>query len=107
MMRSLMVVVVAMMSLACAASDPAPAQRQESEVSVPAEGIVTITGTVTDEGVECPAVRTVENQLYTITGGNRDQLRPGVRVRVTGEIAGISFCQQGTTISASKIEVLP
>ena len=90
------------MFLACAAAD----QPQRSDATVPADGNLTITGTVTDEGVECPAVRTDAKELYTIAGGDRDQLRPGVRVRVTGTIAEISFCQQGTTINATKVEVL-
>lgn len=66
-----------------------------------------ITGTVTQEGVECPAVRTADGKLYTIATSERDKLKPGVRVRITGEIAQMSICQQGTTISATKIELLP
>lgn len=68
---------------------------------------MTITGTVTGEGVECPAIRTEDGTLYTIAGGDRQQLREGTRVRVTGTVAEMSICMQGTTISASRVEVLP
>ena len=70
-------------------------------------GSITISGTVTAEGVECPAVRTADNKLYTIATSDRSKLQPGTRVRITGTIAEMSFCQQGTTISATTIEVLP
>lgn len=101
-MRSFFAVLALPLFLTCAATD----QPQGSDATVPADGTVTITGTVTSEGVECPAMRTEKNELYTIAGGDRDQLRPGVRVRVTGMIAEMSFCQQGTTISATQVEVL-
>ena len=74
---------------------------------ITSNGSITITGTVTDEGVECPAVRTAENQLYTIATNDRSRLQRGARVRITGRVAEMSFCQQGTTISADTIEVLP
>jgi hypothetical protein len=89
--------------VACTATPPAPAPPAAEN----AESGVIITGTVTDEGVECPAVRTADGKLYTIATSERDKLKPGVRVRITGEIATMSICQQGTTISAEKIEVLP
>ncbi|HUP46220.1 MAG TPA: DUF5818 domain-containing protein [Thermoanaerobaculia bacterium] len=76
-------------------------------VMIQSDSTVTITGTVTDEGVECPAVRTDDNQLYTIATRDRSRLQPGTRVRITGTVAEMSFCQQGTTISATSIEVLP
>jgi hypothetical protein len=65
---------------------------------------LTITATVTNEGVECPAVRTDDGKLYTIA--TKEKLTPGMRVRITGTIAEASFCMQGTTIAATKIEVL-
>ena len=94
----------ALLLTSCAATDQD--QRQGSDATVPADNTVTIIGTVTDEGVECPAIRTDRNELYTIAGGDRNVLRPGVRVRVTGTIAEMSICQQGTTISATKVEVV-
>jgi hypothetical protein len=97
--------------LGCAAADQTPPPPTRDATTPPstdtAADSITIVGTVTGEGVECPAVRTADNKLYTITAPDRSQLRPGTRVRITGTIAGISICQQGTTISAEKIEVLP
>ena len=90
----------ALLFVACTASPPAPPPADNVESGM------TITGTVTSEGVECPAVRTADGKLYTIATADRDKLRPGVRVRITGEIAQISTCQQGTTISAERIEIL-
>lgn len=84
-----------------------PPSRQTAVTDETPPATITITGTVTAEGVECPAVRTADDQLYTIAGGDRDLLKPGRRVRITGTIAQMSFCMQGTTISATKVEVLP
>lgn len=67
---------------------------------------VTITGTVTREGVECPAVRGDDGKLYTIVGAGREKLTPGMKVRVTGAIAQVSTCMQGTTIDAASIEIV-
>jgi hypothetical protein len=69
-------------------------------------GSITITGRVTDEGVECLAVRGDDGRLYTLAGGDRDKLRTGARVRITGTIAEMSFCMQGTTINATAVELL-
>ncbi len=67
---------------------------------------MTITGTVTNEGIECPAVRGDDGKLYTVVGKDREKLTAGVRVRITGTIAETSICMQGITINATKIEVL-
>lgn len=80
--------------------------RPPASESADPQDTITITGTVTSEGVECPAVRTADNTLYTIAGGEREKLKPGVRVRITGTRAEVSFCMQGTTINATKVEVL-
>jgi hypothetical protein len=69
-------------------------------------GTITITGRVTDEGVECLAVRGDDGTLYTLAGGDRGKLRTGARVRITGTIAEMSFCMQGTTINATTVDVL-
>ena len=58
------------------------------------------------EGVECPAVRGDDGKLYTIAGTDRDKLVPGTKVRITGSVAEVSTCMQGTTINATKIEVV-
>lgn len=71
----------------------------------PGGGTVTISGTLTAEGVECPALRGNDGRLYTLTG-NVGPFRPGDRVRVRGRIAEVSFCMQGTTISVDAIAPL-
>ncbi|HXI11126.1 MAG TPA: hypothetical protein VNM92_00565 [Thermoanaerobaculia bacterium] len=66
-------------------------------------GSITISGTLTDEGVECRAMRDGKtNELYTLTG-NLSDFKTGDRVRVVGTIAEISICQQGRTISVSSV----
>ncbi len=67
---------------------------------------MTITGVVTNEGVECPAVRADDGKLYTIAAKDREKLKPGARVKITGEVAETSTCMQGTTINAATIEVV-
>jgi hypothetical protein len=64
---------------------------------------VTVEGTLTDEGVECPALRGPGNALYTLAVGDL-QYDPGTRVRVEGTIAEVSTCMQGTTIQVRSIE---
>jgi len=65
---------------------------------------VSVTGVLTNEGVECPAMRGEDGELYTLNprtllGG----FKPGDRLRVTGTIQEISFCQQGITIGIESI----
>jgi len=66
---------------------------------------VTIEGVLTDEGVTCPALRGDDGELYTLAGDIGD-LQPGQRVRVTGEVAEMSMCMQGTTIALHEIAPL-
>jgi hypothetical protein len=67
---------------------------------------MTVTGKLTDEGVECQAMRDDEGKLYTLTGDKRilEGFRTGERVKVIGHIAEASFCMQGTTLVVNKIE---
>ena len=65
---------------------------------------VCIKGSLTDEGVECQALRGENGELYTLVG-NLGEFRNGDQVIVCGTIADISFCQQGTTINLSSIGV--
>jgi LysM repeat protein len=69
------------------------------------DGRLTISGTVTGEGVECLAVRGDDGQLYTLAG-NVDDLQPGDRVQVQGRRAEMSFCQQGTTIDVRRYRTI-
>jgi hypothetical protein len=63
---------------------------------------VDVTGLLTGEGVECPAMRGDDGRLYTLTG-NLQGNRQGDRVRVVGTVAEISFCMQGTTVVIEQI----
>ena len=62
-----------------------------------------VRGILTGEGVECQAMRTANGQLYTLTG-DLGGFKTGDKVRVKGEIAQVSTCQQGITIAVEKIQ---
>ena len=65
---------------------------------------VNVTGVLTDEGVECPALRGDDGQLYTLNRGATEGFSVGDRVRVVGKVAEISFCGQGTTLEVLSIK---
>jgi len=65
--------------------------------------VVTVTGVLTDEGVECQALRGDDGRLYTI-GADLEGFDVGDRVRVRGQVAEMSFCMQGTTLTVEEIE---
>jgi hypothetical protein len=58
---------------------------------------ICVRGKLTDEGVECQALRGMDGQLYTLLG-DLNGFKNGDEVIVCGNIAEISFCMQGTTI---------
>ncbi len=66
-------------------------------------GEVRVTGRLTDEGVECPALRGDDGRLYTLAG-DTGAFKPGDRVTVAGTVAEMSTCMQGTTIGVRTIE---
>ncbi|NMG07743.1 DUF5818 domain-containing protein [Brasilonema sp. UFV-L1] len=63
---------------------------------------ICVKGVLTDEGVECQALRTAANELYTLVGDLKG-FQVGDEVYVSGTIAEVSFCQQGITIAVSWI----
>jgi hypothetical protein len=69
------------------------------------EELVTVRGTLTAEGVECQALRTAEDELYTLTG-DLGGFETGAVVEVEGRIARFSICMQGTTITVESIEAV-
>ncbi len=70
----------------------------------PAPGTaVSVTGTLSSEGAECPALRGDDGKLYTLADPAAGGFRPGDRVHVTGEVAGMSLCLQGITIAKPTI----
>ena len=64
---------------------------------------VKVTGVLTDEGAECPALRGDDGQLYTLTPRDRQGFQVGDRVTVVGKVAELSICNQGTTLEVQKI----
>lgn len=71
--------------------------------AAPVAGETRVTGLLTDEGVECPALRGDDGRLYTLAG-DTGGFEPGDRVTVLGTVAEMSTCMQGTTISVRSIE---
>ena len=67
-----------------------------------AMGAICVKGTLTDEGVECQALRAIDGEVYTVVG-DLNGFQNGDEVVVCGTIANISFCMQGTTINVSWI----
>ena len=64
---------------------------------------LTVTGRLTDEGVECQALRSNNGVLYTLSGNLRG-FKAGDKVRVVGKVSEVSTCQQGTTLSVETIK---
>ena len=64
---------------------------------------VTIIGKLTNEGVECQALRGDDGELYTLLGGELGGLPVDTRVSVIGERLEFSSCQQGITIRVRSI----
>lgn len=67
--------------------------------------LLTVRGEITDEGVECLALRDDRGRLYTLTGNVRN-LEPGDYVEVRGVRAEVSFCQQGRTVEVARVRVI-
>lgn len=65
---------------------------------VPRNHTVTLSGHLTDEGVECPAFRADDGTLYTLNGVATEDLAGRDRVRIRGRIAEAGFCMQGTPL---------
>lgn len=63
---------------------------------------VTVPGTLTDEGVECPAMRGPGGTLYTLAVTELEW-GPGTDVHVEGRIAEAAICMQGTTLEVESI----
>lgn len=64
---------------------------------------VVVHGVLTDEGVECQALRSDDNTLYTLAG-KIEGFQVGDRVKVTGKVAEVSTCQQGITLDVQNIK---
>ena len=71
--------------------------------TMPEPETVTVVGLLTADGVECQALRTDDGTIYTLLGST-ESFGLGDRVRVTGDVAMVSFCMQGTSINLTGIE---
>ncbi|MEM7414613.1 MAG: hypothetical protein AAF389_03890 [Gemmatimonadota bacterium] len=69
-----------------------------------ADGVLKRTGQITDEGVECLAMRDGDDFLYTLIG-DVGALAPGDSTAVEARYVETSICQQGTTLEV--VRVLP
>jgi len=78
--------------------------RSELFSVVAAGAAVSVTGTLTKEGVECPAMRGDDGKLYTLTPPALGKFGPGDRVHVEGSVAEMTICQQGTTVVVTRLE---
>lgn len=70
---------------------------------VRAQEPIHLSGTFSDEGVECPAVRGDDGELYTLVG-DVSGFEPGERVELIGTPAELSFCMQGVMLDVQAIE---
>src|SRR5919198_352026 len=66
------------------------------------EPMLIVKGTLTNEGVECPALRDLGGILYTLAG-SIESFRVGDHVCVKGHRVPMSSCQQGITITVEWI----
>jgi hypothetical protein len=64
-------------------------------------GEVCVRGRVTDEGIECPAMRGADGRLYTLAG-DLAGLAPGAEACICGTVAELSTCMQGTTLAITR-----
>lgn len=90
---------------AAIAPDPQPAAPPAAPPPAAGDSVVRVSGTITDEGVECPVLRTEDGTLYSLTGELGDA-GPGDRVQVEGPIAEMSICMQGTTLEVRTLRRL-
>lgn len=99
-MKARWAVAVAALAVAWTGAQPAEAGGMEPDESKKAQ--IVIAGTLTDEGVECQALRAEDGALYTLVG-DLAGFRTGDSVRVAGSVAEMSICMQGTTIRVESI----
>lgn len=59
-------------------------------------------GPLTDEGVECQAMRGADGRLYTLVG-DLAGLAAGAEACVCGRVAELSTCMQGVTLAISRV----
>lgn len=91
-----------------AAETPADTEGEPMEEPTATEGAeqLLLEGRLTDEGVECPAFRSDEDdELYTLTG-DLGGFGPGDRVRIVAVPVQMSTCMQGITVRIVEISAI-
>ena len=83
-------------------ADQRPVAFSEPFLVTEPSGQVEVSGTLTDEGVTCPALRTEDRALFTLAG-SVEGFGPGDPVRVRGTVSEMSICMQGITLAVSAI----
>jgi hypothetical protein len=68
----------------------------------PSGGAICVSGRITDEGVECPTLRSQDGSLYSLAG-DLGEFEVGDEVCVCGPSGGFSICMQGTTIAVHRM----
>ena len=70
-------------------------------------GRVSLDGTMTGEGVECPTMRTADGALYSLALRTpQASIFPGQKIHVEGIPEKFSICQHGTTIEVESLEAV-
>lgn len=70
-----------------------------------AANAITVTGTMSDAGVECAAMRGDDGVLYSFRRTMQiRQFLPGDRIKLEGRVQQVSTCQQGTTLAVTRVE---
>jgi len=73
------------------------ATRADQRMSPPLQALdPPIEGVLTNEGQQCPTLRTSSGHLYTLTG-DLHGFKPRDRVCVVPDYADMTYCLQGTT----------
>ena len=87
-----------------AAASKAGAKKTSTKKSTPPK--IVVVGTLTDEGVECQAMREDKTKkLFTLQPKSKLKgFKNGDHVRVAGTLPGVSICMQGTTVSIVTIK---
>ena len=101
-MRTLFFVVFVLVAAACAPEtdmpDP-PAAPAPEAVSSEEQCVV---GLLTEDGVECPAMQSMEGEVFTLIGDLQGR-GAGDMVCACGHPVEMSTCMQGTTIELTRI----
>ncbi|MCP4329181.1 MAG: hypothetical protein GY791_12175 [Alphaproteobacteria bacterium] len=70
----------------------------------PGKEEICIAGTLTSEGVECPAFRSDKGDLYSLLG-DIEGVDTGDPICVCGALVELSTCQQGQTLAINYLDI--